>query len=38
LIDDDAPTLVHTGRYDDYEAVAGAIGEVLDPAQPTRGG
>jgi flavorubredoxin len=33
LIDDDAPTLVHTGRYDDYEAVAGAIGEVLDPAR-----
>lgn len=33
LIDDEAPTLVHTGRYDDYEAVAGAIGEVLDPAR-----
>jgi flavorubredoxin len=33
LIADEAPTLVHTGRYDDYEAVAGAIGEVLDPAR-----
>lgn len=33
LIDDEAPTLVHTGRYDDYEAVTGAIGEVLDPAR-----
>jgi flavorubredoxin len=33
LIDDEAPTLVHTGRYDDYEAVAAAIGEVLDPAR-----
>jgi flavorubredoxin len=33
LIDDEAPTLVHTGRYGDYEAVAAAIGEVLDPAR-----
>jgi flavorubredoxin len=33
VIDDTAPTLVHTGRYDDYEAVAAAIGEVLDPAR-----
>jgi flavorubredoxin len=33
LIDDEAPTLVHTGRYDDYEAVVGAISEVLDPAR-----
>jgi flavorubredoxin len=33
LIDDEAPTLVHTGRYDDYELVADAIGEVLDPAR-----
>ena len=33
LIDDEAPTLVHTGRYDDYEAVGAAIGEVLDPAR-----
>jgi flavorubredoxin len=33
LIDDEAPTLLHTGRYDDYEAVVAAIGEVLDPAR-----
>ena len=33
LIDDEAPTLVHTGRYEHYEAVAGAIGEVLDPSR-----
>lgn len=33
LIDDEAPTLVHTGRYEHYEAVAAAIGEVLDPAR-----
>jgi flavorubredoxin len=33
LIDDELPTLVHTGRYDDYEAVVAAVGEVLDPAR-----
>jgi flavorubredoxin len=33
LIDDEAPTLIHTGRYDDYEPVARAIAEVLDPAR-----
>jgi flavorubredoxin len=33
LIDDDAPTLVHTGRYDDYDAVVAAISQVLDPAR-----
>lgn len=33
LIDDEAPTLVHTGRYDDYDGVVAAIGEVLDPAR-----
>jgi flavorubredoxin len=33
LIDDEAPTLVHTGRYDDYDAVVGAISKVLDPAR-----
>ncbi len=33
LIDDEAPTLVHTGRYEHYDAVADAIGEVLDPAR-----
>ena len=33
LIDDEAPTLVHTGRYDDYEAVVAAVSQVLDPAR-----
>jgi flavorubredoxin len=33
LIDDERPTLVHTGRYGDYEDVVAAIGEVLDPAR-----
>lgn len=33
LIDDEAPTLVHTGRYDDYDAVVAAVGQVLDPAR-----
>ena len=33
LIDDEAPTLIHTGRHRDYEAVAGGIGQVLDPAR-----
>jgi flavorubredoxin len=32
LIDDAAPTLIHTGRHGDYEAVVAAVGEVLDPA------
>lgn len=33
LIEDERPTLVHTGTYDQYEAVRGAIREVLDPAR-----
>ncbi len=33
LIDDEAPTLIHTGRYDDYDAVVAAVGEVLDPGR-----
>jgi flavorubredoxin len=33
LIDDERPTLVHTGNYDQYEAIRGAIGQVLDPAK-----
>jgi flavorubredoxin len=33
LIDDDRPALIHTGTYDHYEAVRGAIAEVLDPAR-----
>jgi len=32
LIDDERPTLVHTGNYETYENVRGAIREVLDPA------
>ena len=32
LIDDERPTLVHTGNYDQYENVRQAISEVLDPA------
>jgi flavorubredoxin len=31
LIDDDLPTLVHTGFYDSYDAVRDAVAEVLDP-------
>jgi flavorubredoxin len=31
LIDDERPTLVHTGEYDRYEGIRTAIGEVLDP-------
>lgn len=33
LIDDEAPTLVHTGRYGDFDAVVAAVGQVLDPAR-----
>jgi flavorubredoxin len=33
LIDDEAPTLIHTGRYGDHDAVAAAVGQVLDPAR-----
>ena len=32
LIDDERPTLVHTGEYDSYENVRKAVAEVLDPA------
>jgi len=32
LIDDEEPTLIHTGNYETYEKVRGAIREVLDPA------
>jgi flavorubredoxin len=31
LIDDEQPTLIHTGTYDHYESVRSAISEVLDP-------
>ncbi|MGI8410978.1 MAG: hypothetical protein ACR2LV_00410 [Solirubrobacteraceae bacterium] len=33
LIDDESPTLVHTGTCDHYAPVRDAIGEVLDPAR-----
>jgi len=32
LIDDERPTLIHTGNYDEYESIRGAIRQVLDPA------
>ncbi len=32
LIDDERPTLIHTGNYDQYESIRAAIREVLDPA------
>ena len=32
LIDDDRPTLVHTGEYGVYDNVRKAVSEVLDPA------
>lgn len=33
LIDDERPALIHTGTHDLYEAVRGAVAEVLDPAR-----
>jgi len=33
LIDDERPTLIHTGDYALYDQVRGAIGQVLDPAR-----
>ena len=33
LIDDEMPTLIHTGVHDAYDGVREAIGEVLDPAK-----
>ena len=32
LIDDERPTLIHTGEWDHYERIRGAIRQVLDPA------
>src|SRR5438552_19118807 len=32
LIDDEQPTLIHTGEHGSYENVRRAISEVLDPA------
>ncbi len=31
LIDDERPTLIHTGFYDSYDAVRAAVAQVLDP-------
>jgi len=33
LIDDERPTLIHTGQYPMYEQVRSAVAEVLDPAR-----
>jgi flavorubredoxin len=33
LIDDERPTLIHTGMHPMYEAVRKAVGQVLDPAR-----
>ena len=31
LIDDERPTLIHTGYYESYDSVRAAVAEVLDP-------
>ena len=33
LIDDEMPTLIHTGTHQEYDNIRKAIGEVLDPAR-----
>lgn len=33
LIDDERPTLIHTGEYGHYERIRAAISQVLDPAR-----
>ena len=33
LIDDEMPTLIHTGVHQEYENIRKAVGEVLDPAK-----
>ncbi len=33
LIDDESPALIHTGMHDLYEAVSGAVSDVLDAAR-----
>jgi len=33
LIDDERPTLIHTGTYDHYDALRKSVAEVLDPAK-----
>ena len=32
LIDDERPTLIHTGNHDQYDGIRSAIAEVLDPS------
>src|SRR3954470_21825510 len=32
LIDDERPTLIHTGEWHRYDAIRGAMRQVLDPA------
>src|SRR6266487_1123516 len=33
LIDDEMPTLVHTGVHGEYDSIRKAIGEVIDPSR-----
>ena len=33
LIDDEAPTLIHTGEYPMYDSIRAAIAKVLDPTR-----
>src|SRR3954454_16592914 len=33
LIDDEMPTLIHTGVYSEYDGIRKAISEVLDPTR-----
>src|SRR2546423_11032958 len=33
LIDDEMPTLIHTGVHGEYDNIRKAVGEVLDPAR-----
>jgi flavorubredoxin len=33
LIDDELPTLIHTGEYDHYDSIRAAVAQVLDPAR-----
>jgi len=33
LIDDELPTLIHTGVHQEYDNIRKAVGEVLDPAR-----
>ena len=33
LIDDERPALIHTGTYEQYDGVRGAIAEIIDPTR-----